>query len=178
MKRLARNTLLALLLAAPFPILAHGDTTHGHGTGTEASQMPEGMDGMMDRGTANGMMNGHTMDGGMMPMMNMMMECASMMEDMHPNGTTHEGIGHHMDSGSMMNRRASPTEGASYDVATAEALARAYLHGQNPERIQELEILGATLEAGRYTVTYQLRDTEGAVLVDATTGAILSNDAQ
>lgn len=176
MKRLAHHTLFALLLAAPFPILAQGDTTHSHATGPEASQMPEDMNGMMGMGATNGMTNNPMMDG-LAPMMNMMMECANMMEGMHPNGAMHKGLGHHMRSGSMMNGSASPTVAASYDAATAEALARAYLHGQNPESVQELEILAATLNARRYTVTYQLGDTEGAVLVDANTGTVLPKDA-
>lgn len=174
MTQLIRNTLLALLIAAaPVPILAQDDAPDA-----EAFQTPEAMNGMMGMGGTNGMMNGHMMHNGTMPMMNMMLRCASMMEGMHPSGAVQGDMSHHMGSDSMMNGSMSLAEGVSYDAATAEALARAYLHAQNPESVQETAILGATLDAGRYTVTYRLGDTEGAVLVDATTGIVLPKDTR
>ena len=165
MKRFTRNTVLALLIAAPIPVLAQGDG------GTDAPRAPEGMNGMMGGEGMNGMM-----DGGMMPMMNMMTRCASMMEGMDMDGMMRGGLGDHMGPGSTPQGMMQRTEDAAYDAATAEALARAYLHGQAPESAQDIEILGATLDAGRYVVTYRRAGDEDAVLVDAATGAIVPED--
>lgn len=173
-----RNALLAILFAtAPLPILVSA-LAQDDATDTDAPRMSEGMNGMMGMDGMNGMTNGSMMDGGTMPKMGMMRQCADLMEGMHPNGAMPGRIGHHMGAGTETNGGTSHPETASYDVATAEALARAYLRGQNSEDAQDLEILGATLDAGRYTVTYQLGDTEGVVVVDAATGAVMPEDTR
>lgn len=168
MKRFIRSILLALVIAAPVPVLAQNN-----GMGGEAPRSPEGMNDMNGMNGANGM-NGMA-DGGVMPMMNMMMACANMMEGMH-DGAMAEGAGNDKGFGSAMPGMMSQAESASYDTATAEALARAYLSGRDPESAQDIEIVGTSLDAGRYTVTYRQGDTEGRVTIDAATGIVVPEE--
>lgn len=156
MKRSTRSTLLALLLAAPVPVLAQD-----HGTAADAARAPMGTPGV------DGM---NSMMGGMAPMRTMTMECANKMEALRVS----------MEGGAMRNRMGpAPMAHGSmgqgrirYDTVTAEALARAYLRGRTPESAQDTEIIDATFDAGRYAVSYRQGNTEGVVLVDATTGVV------
>lgn len=163
MKRFTRSTLLALLIAMPISALAQ-DEPPGQG----ARGAPGGMSGMMD---------GAPMQGDMMPMMDMMMACASMMEGVHGHGTTSEGMGDHSEPDSDMRGRMGRPDVFRYDAATAEALARAYLSGQASEAAQDIEFPEVTLDAGIYLVTYRRGSAEGVVRVDAATGIVMPEDA-
>lgn len=144
------------------------------GTGEEPPNQ-----GMMQPMTP-GMMNQNMMDqgGDMMGMMQMMMRCMSMMEEMR--GETAGGMG--MMAPGMMNG-AGATGGQMgmmgsqmgetrlrYDQAAAEAVARAYLAGRTPDADTEIEILQIELDSGNYTVSYRSGDTQGTLTVDAATG--------
>lgn len=163
MARFTRSTLLALLIAMPVSALAQDEPP-----GQEPRRAPGGMSAMM--GDA-------PMQGGMMPMMDMMMACASMMEGMHGHGTTSEGMGSHSEPDSDMQGRLGRPDVARYDAATAEALARAYLRGRAAEGAQDIEFLEITLDAGIYLVTYRREGAEGVVRVDAATGTVMSEAA-
>lgn len=155
-------TASSAALAVTFA-LAQGATTPP----SEASPTPT-MQPMAQGMIPEGMMG---QQGSMMPMMQMMMQCASMMEEVQ--GDMMPGMGTPNGGNSMMNQPMT-MEGNSgsvrYDQEAAEVLARAFLMGRNAEA--EIHGLEVETDDGMYTVSYRQGDTAGMLTVDATTGEV------
>ncbi len=104
-------------------------------------------------------------------MMQMMMHCASMMQEMQ--GEMVSGMRMPNGSNGTMNQQMSMEDNSGlvrYDQETAEALARAFLTGRNAEaEIHELEV---ETDDDMYTVSYRQGDATGTLTVDATTGEV------
>jgi hypothetical protein len=151
-------TASSAALAVTFA-LAQGATTPP----SEASPGPT-MQPMTQGMMSEGMMG---QQGSMVPMMQMMMQCASMMEEMQ--GAMMPGMRMPNGGNSMMTME-SNSGSVRYDQEAAEVLARAFLMGRNAEAgIHELEV---ETDDGMYTVSYRQGDTAGMLTVDATTGEV------
>lgn len=151
MRSVGAVVLVVLLAGASFAQEASGPVgdAHGHGAPSQGD-----MSGGMDPGRSMGGMQDD--------MMSMMMQCMDMMRAAHGNEMGSMGMGQADD---MMN------QAGRYDRATAEALARAFLRGRDPEA--GLEILGVERAPIRYTVRYRQGDMRGTLTVDAMTGDVM-----
>jgi hypothetical protein len=139
-----------------------------HGATNPSSETPSGPTTMQPR--AQDMM-GDNMMGQQGNMMQMMMHCASMMQEMQ--GEMVSGMRMPNGSNGTMNQQMSMEDNSGlvrYDQETAEALARAFLTGRNAEaEIHELEV---ETDDDMYTVSYRQGDATGTLTVDATTGEV------
>lgn len=131
----------------------------------------------------NGMQMGQDMmQGGVeqhQGMMQMMMQCMGMMEQMHgEDGTRGEGMGgmNSMGGMGMMPGMMGDQAASPFDEATAEALARAFVVGQQGNDAAPVEIVDVALDGGNYVVEYQQDGAEGTVLVNAETGDVTEAD--
>ena len=169
MKRLFLTVTLTIASLAAVIAVAQDTAEPSSATGEESSNqgmMQPMVPGMMDQGR------------GMMGMMQMMMQCASMMEGKQGDTAGNMGMrGSGMMNGAgtggmmgMMGGQMGEAQSVRYDQAAAEAVARAFLAGRTLDAGTEVEILQVELSNGSYTVSYRSGDTKGAVIVDAATG--------